>query len=166
MQINAGARGITCQKLGEADPTLNFAGQLFYPSLDSRPQTQVFHDEVTDKLSKLGLTADIVSTGGTPNSINIGKLKGVTEHRAGTCIFNDRMMIEASVATLEDCAYQIYYSVVSRRSSERGILDAGSKTLTSDTGGLDRFGHIVEHPTARIHIVCRRTRVPRFFGVQ
>ena len=93
----------------------------------------------------------IVSTGGTPNFINLGQLTGATEHRAGTCIFNDRMMIEAGVATQDDCALQVYTSVVSRGGPERGILDAGSKTLTADTGGLDGFGLIVEHPTARIH---------------
>lgn len=135
----------------QADPMLNFAGLMFYPALDSWPQTQVFYDELKGKLSELGLTADIVSIGGTPNFINIGKLDGATEHRAGTCIFNDRMMIEAGFATLENCAYQVYSSVVSRGGPERGILDAGSKTLTSDIGDLEGFGHIVEHPTARIH---------------
>ena len=34
---------------------------------------------------------------------------------------------------------------------ERGILDAGSKTLTSDTGGLQGFGLILEYPEAQIH---------------
>ena len=37
------------------------------------------------------------------------------------------------------------------RSDSRGILDAGSKTFTSDTGGLDGFGLILEHPKARFH---------------
>lgn len=138
-------------KLIKDDPMLNFAGLMFYPALDSWPQTQVFYADITNKLSELGLTANIVSTGGTPNFIHIGELKGATEHRAGTCIFNDRMMIEAGFATIEECAYQVYSSVVSRGGSERGILDAGSKTLTSDTGGLDGFGHIIEHPAARIH---------------
>ena len=37
------------------------------------------------------------------------------------------------------------------RRPDRGILDAGSKTLTSDTGGgLDGHGLILEHPEARI----------------
>jgi D-serine deaminase-like pyridoxal phosphate-dependent protein len=41
--------------------------------------------------------------------------------------------------------------VVSRAGPERGILDSGSKTLTSDTGGgLDGHGLILEHPQARI----------------
>ena len=130
---------------------LNFAGWLFYPPLDGWPRTQVFFDEVSAGLSELGMTADIVSTGGSPNFVNLGKLSGATEHRAGTCIFNDLMQIEAGVATLDDCAFQVYTSVVSRGGSERGILDAGSKTLTADSGGMDGYGLIVEHPAARIH---------------
>ena len=133
------------------DPMLHLAGLLFYPSLDGWPRTQVFYDEVKVGLDKLGMSADIVSTGGTPNFKHIGKLAGATEHRAGTCIFNDRMMIEAGVATLDDCALQVYTSVVSRAGNDRGILDAGSKTLTSDIGGLDGFGYIIEHPKAKIH---------------
>ncbi len=133
------------------DPYLNFAGLLFYPSLDGWPRTQLFFDNTAAGLSDLGLSAKIVSTGGTPNFAHIGSLKGATEHRAGTCIFNDRMMVKAGVATLEDCAFQVFTSVVSRGGPERGILDAGSKTLTSDSGGLDGFGMILEHPKARIH---------------
>ena len=57
----------------------------------------------------------------------------------------------AGVAGIGDCALQIFTSVVSRAGASRGILDAGSKTFTSDTGGLDGFGLIFEHPAARIH---------------
>ncbi len=153
-QLRAGvetpAEALALAQIIKNDPMLNFAGLLFYPALDSWPQTQVFYDELKIGLSHIGLSANIVSTGGTPNFLNIGKLNGATEHRAGTCIFNDRMMIDSGVAELDDCAYQVYTSVVSRGGPERGILDAGSKTLTSDTGGLDGFGHIVEYPTARI----------------
>ena len=130
---------------------LNFAGLLFYPPLDGWPRTQTFFDETRAGLASLGITPEIVSTGGTPNLVNIGKLNGTTEHRAGTCVFNDMMMVEAEVATLDDCAFQVFTSVVSRAGDERGILDAGSKTLTSDTGGLDGFGRVLEHPNARIH---------------
>jgi D-serine deaminase-like pyridoxal phosphate-dependent protein len=82
--------------------------------------------------------------------VNVGKLKGATEHRAGTSIFNDRMQMAAGVASLEDCALLVYSTVVSRATPERGILDAGSKTLTSDIGGLEGHGLILEHPEARI----------------
>jgi D-serine deaminase-like pyridoxal phosphate-dependent protein len=93
----------------------------------------------------------MVSTGGTPNLKNVGKLKGATEHRPGTYIYNDRMQVAAGVASWDDCALNIYSTVVSRAGPDRGILDAGSKTLTSDTGGgLDGHGLILEHPEARI----------------
>lgn len=133
------------------NPMLNFAGWLFYPPLDGWPQTSDFFNQVSAGLQDLGMHADIVSTGGSPNFVNIGKLEGATEHRAGTCIFNDLMQIEAGVATLDDCAFQVYSSVVSRAGPERGILDAGSKTLTSDNGGLEGYGRLLEHPTARLH---------------
>lgn len=134
------------------NPMLNFAGWLFYPPLDGWPQTSLFFEKVSEGLAELGMHAEIVSTGGSPNFLHIGELEGATEHRAGTCIFNDLMQIEAEVATLEDCAFQVYTSVVSRAGLERGILDAGSKTLTSDGGGgLDGYGRVLEHPKARIH---------------
>ena len=136
----------------ESTAGLTFRGLLFYPTETSWPQTQAFHDEAVAGLSALGLTPTLVSTGGTPNLVNVGKLKGATEHRAGTYIFNDRMMVACGAATLEDCALTVYTTVVSRAAAERGILDAGSKTLTADPGGgLDGFGQILEYPQARIH---------------
>lgn len=135
-----------------ASAHLRFTGLLYYPPLDGWPATQAFHDAVRAGLIKRALTAEIVSTGGTPNFKHIGELRGATEHRAGTCIFNDRMMVRAGVASADDCALTVYTSVVSRAGETRGILDSGSKTLTSDTGGnLEGFGDILEHPSARLH---------------
>jgi D-serine deaminase-like pyridoxal phosphate-dependent protein len=92
----------------------------------------------------------MVSTGGTPNVANLGRIKGTTEHRAGTYVFNDRMMLACGAATMDDLALHVVATIVSRAGPERGIVDAGSKTLTSDTGGLDGHGLILEHPEARI----------------
>jgi len=60
-------------------------------------------------------------------------------------------MIAAGIVNIEDCALTVYTSVVSRAEGTRGILDAGSKTLTHDTGALNGFGLVLEHPKARIH---------------
>lgn len=130
---------------------LSFAGFMLYPTETGWSEAQAFHDEALKGVRALGLDATIVSTGGSPNLKNLGKLNGATEHRPGTYIYNDRMQIAAGVATLDDCALQIYSTVVSRAAADRGILDAGSKTLTADPGGgLDGFGLILEHPEARI----------------
>src|SRR5258706_483808 len=124
LQIAAGARGITCQKLGEAE-VMAEAG-------------------IDDILISYNLLGD-------EKMARLGKLKGATEHRPGTYIYNDRMQVAAGVATWDDCALSIYSTVVSRAGPDRGILDAGSKTLTSDTGGgLDGHGLILEHPEAKI----------------
>lgn len=133
-----------------ASKGLTFAGFLMYPPEDGWPATQDFLDTANAGLREAGLEAGIVSTGGSPNIPNIGKLKGATEHRAGTSIFNDRMQVAAGVASLEECALSVYATVVSRAGPERGILDSGSKTLTSDTGGLDGHGLILEYPLAKI----------------
>ncbi|MCP1766852.1 D-TA family PLP-dependent enzyme [Bradyrhizobium japonicum] len=129
---------------------LEFAGFMMYPTETGWTEAQKFYDEALAGVRAHGLDAKIVSTGGTPNLVNIGKLKGGTEHRFGTYIYNDRMQVAAGVATWDDCALHIYSTVVSRAAPERGILDAGSKTLTTDTGGLDGHGLILEHPEAKI----------------
>lgn len=148
--VETAREAIQLAEVIKADPNLSFKGLLFYPPEQAWPETQTFFNEAKEGLSSLGLTADIVSTGGTPNLVNLGSLEGATEHRAGTFIFNDRMMMACGAATLEDCALNVYSTVVSRAGPERGILDAGSKTLTSDIGGLDGHGLILEHPEARI----------------
>ena len=131
-------------------PGLSFAGFMLYPPENAVAETQAFLDAANVGIREFGLAPRIVSTGGTPNLVNLGRIKGVTEHRAGTSVFNDRMMLAAGVAQLEDCALTVYATVVSRAGPERGILDSGSKTLTSDTGGLEGHGLILEHPQAKI----------------
>jgi D-serine deaminase-like pyridoxal phosphate-dependent protein len=131
-------------------PGLHFAGFMLYPTESGWPEAQRFYDEALAGVRALGLDPAIVSTGGSPNLKNLGQLRGATEHRPGTYIYNDRMQMAAGVATLDDCALHIYSTVVSRAAPERGILDAGSKTLTADSGGLDGFGLILEHPEAKI----------------
>ncbi len=137
-------------RLIAASPGLTFAGFLMYPPEDGWPRSQAFVDVAMEGIRAAGLDARMISTGGSPNRPHIGKLKGATEHRSGTSIFNDRMQMAAGVAQLKDCALSVYTTVVSRAGPERGILDAGSKTLTTDTGGLDGHGLILEHPQARI----------------
>jgi D-serine deaminase-like pyridoxal phosphate-dependent protein len=148
--VETPAEAVELARLVRDTGGVRFAGLMLYPPVDGWPQSQIFFDMAMAGLRDLGLGCDIVSTGGTPNMRNIGQLKGATEHRSGTSIFNDRMMMACGYATLEEVALHVYTTVVSRAGPERGILDAGSKTLTSDTGGLEGHGHILEHPDAKI----------------
>ncbi|MEY9884478.1 D-TA family PLP-dependent enzyme [Bradyrhizobium sp. USDA 329] len=148
--VETPAEAIALAREIAASKGLEFAGFMLYPTETGWAEAQKFYDEALAGVRAHGLDAKIVSTGGTPNLVNIGKLKGGTEHRFGTYIYNDRMQVAAGVASWDDCALHIYSTVVSRAAPERGILDAGSKTLTSDTGGLDGHGLILEHPEAKI----------------
>lgn len=149
--VETPAEAVELAKMIVGSKGLTFAGFMMYPPEDGWERTQRFLDTANAGLRDAGLEAPgMVSTGGSPNIPNIGKLKGSTEHRAGTSIFNDRMQVAAGVATLEDCALSVYATVVSRAGPERGILDSGSKTLTSDTGGLEGHGYILEYPAAKI----------------
>jgi len=148
--VETPAEAIALARQIAASKGLHFAGFMLYPTETGWAEAQTFYDEALAGVREHGLDAKMVSTGGSPNLINLGKLKGATEHRPGTYIYNDRMQVAAGVAMLDDCALTIYSTVVSRAAPERGILDAGSKTLTSDTGGLDGHGLILEHPEAKI----------------
>ncbi|MDB5504470.1 MAG: family PLP-dependent enzyme [Tardiphaga sp.] len=148
--VETPAEAIELARLIDTSEGLSFAGFLLYPTETGWPAAQKFYDEALAGVRALGLEPRIVSTGGTPNLKNVGSLKGATEHRFGTYIYNDRMQVEAGSATWDDCALNVYSTVVSRAGPDRGILDAGSKTLTSDTGGLDGHGLILEHPEAKI----------------
>jgi D-serine deaminase-like pyridoxal phosphate-dependent protein len=149
--VETPAEAIALARQIAASKGLTFAGFMMYPTETGWDDAQKFYDEALAGVRAHGLDATMVSTGGTPNLKNVGKLKGATEHRPGTYIYNDRMQVKAGVATWDDCALNIYSTVVSRAGPDRGILDAGSKTLTSDTGGgLDGHGLILEHPEAKI----------------
>jgi len=149
--VETPAEAVALARQIAASKGLIFGGFMLYPTETGWTEAQAFFDEALAGVRTYGLDAAMVSTGGTPNLKNLGKLKGASEHRPGTYIYNDRMQVAAGVASWDDCALNIYSTVVSRAGPDRGILDAGSKTLTSDTGGgLDGHGLILEHPQARI----------------
>ena len=150
--VETSAEAVALARRIAATRGLAFAGLLLYAPESAMAETQVFLDEVKAGLRDAGIAEpEVVSTGGTPNLKNLGKIAGATEHRSGTSIFNDRMMVACGAAGLEDCALHVVTTVVSRAGPERGILDAGSKTLTADPGGgLDGYGLIREYPKARI----------------
>jgi len=79
---------------------------------------------------------------------------GVTEIRPGTYIFNDFNEMAVGVATEETCSLTILATVVSIPSNDRAILDAGSKTLTSDLVGPPSprtgYGYVKSHPEITI----------------
>lgn len=131
-------------------PGLRFDGFLLYPPEASLDTTREFLARARAGCERLGLPVRVVSSGGTPGWRQVGQV-GETEYRAGTYIYNDRQMVRLNAATLEDCALWVYATVVSHPEPGRVMLDAGSKTLTSDLAGFEDYGSMVDFPIARIY---------------
>src|SRR5262249_635414 len=112
--VETPAEAIALARQIAASKGLRFGGFMLYPTETGWAEAQKFYDEALAGVREHGLDAAMVSTGGSPNLVNLGKLKGATEHRPGTYIYNDRMQVAAGVASWDDCALNIYSTVVSR----------------------------------------------------
>jgi D-serine deaminase-like pyridoxal phosphate-dependent protein len=135
-------------------PGVRFEGLMTFPT---HPKTTpAFLDEALGLLKRAGLEARVVSGGGTPQSWTAHQVPQLTEHRAGTYVYNDHNTLAAGTCTLDEVALRIHATVVSRPTPERAILDTGSKTLSSDLhknplrGHGRSYGLIVEYPDAVI----------------
>src|SRR5262249_6838270 len=128
-------------------PRMDFQGLMTFPNRD--PGTGVFFERALALFKQAGIPVPIVSGGGTPALATVGKLPMLTEHRAGTCVYNDAMVVElAKNATWDECAMRVRATVVSRPAETRAIIDAGTKVLTSDLYGMKGYGHVMEYPAA------------------
>ena len=95
----------------------------------------------------------IVSGGSTPTAYQSHLIPQLTEIRPGTYIYNDMNTVRGGFCTLDDCAARIICTVVSNAVPNQIVLDAGTKTLTSDACIPARdsgHGFIVEYPQAKI----------------
>src|SRR5262245_32904028 len=103
---------------------LRFGGFLTYPSQEG---ALAFLGEAERLAREAGLDVETVSAGGTPAMWSSGELRPtVTEYRVGTYAFHDRATVAAGAATLDEVALTVQATVVSRPSSDRAVLDAGS----------------------------------------
>ncbi len=96
-----------------------------------------------------GVDVREISVGSTPSARFIGSQDGVTEMRPGNYVFCDRTQVGLGAASFDDCAMTIVSTVVSRPVASRVILDAGSKTLSSDAvrGFGSAMGHGLVYPS-------------------
>jgi D-serine deaminase-like pyridoxal phosphate-dependent protein len=105
-------------------------------------------------LDSASIPYPVVSGGNTPAAYLSHRLHGITEIRPGTYVFNDRNTVDAESASYADCAATVLTTVVSTSVDHGAIIDAGSKTLTSDTllsGERKHFGYIQGRPELILH---------------
>ncbi|MDR0290586.1 MAG: alanine racemase [Treponema sp.] len=105
-----------------------------------------------ETLRSLGMDIRILSGGSSFSMFFPEELAGLCEVRAGNYIFNDCARLGLGLVGVEDCALRIYSTVVARPDGETAIIDAGSKTLTTDTvRSREGYGYVVEAPNAIIY---------------
>jgi D-serine deaminase-like pyridoxal phosphate-dependent protein len=129
-------------------PGLHFGGLMTYPNSDSLDD---FVRATRERLEDDRLQIERVSGGGTPCMWQAHTHPELTEHRAGIYPYGDRLTLRSGAVRPEDCALLVLTTVVSHPTPDRGILDAGSKSLSMDLHGLDGYGYICEYPEAKIY---------------
>ncbi|TMV49142.1 hypothetical protein FE783_15885 [Paenibacillus mesophilus] len=133
---------------------LAFAGQAYDAPDEVRLREIAAHEagmaaEAARLLRNNGIPAHTVSVGSTPSSRYAAEGVGVTEIRPGAYVFGDLMQVDIGAHRLEQCALTVKVTVVSRPSTDRAVIDAGTKVFTMDGNpsslGTGR-GWVVGHP--------------------
>lgn len=132
----------------DAAAGLRFEGLMTYPPRARGGEVDRWLREALALLGEAGLSAARISNGGSPDLYSAADVTCATEHRPGTYIYSDRMQVSFGLGTLADCALTVLTTVVSRPTSDRAVLDGGSKALAADLCALPGHGHIVEYPDA------------------
>jgi len=88
--------------------------------------------DLADKLRADGIAIAEITAGGTITGRGVAQVPGITEVRAGTCIFNDAMQVEFGAATADEVAIFVLATVISTRRAGWATVDAGSKTFSGD----------------------------------
>jgi D-serine deaminase-like pyridoxal phosphate-dependent protein len=141
-------------------PGLSFRGLMTYfgtvwgSKEERRAQALAVAEKVgraLEAFQAVNMKVEIVSGGSTPSAEFAYLVKGLTEIRPGTYVYNDMNTFYQGACRLEDCAVRVVTTVVSTAVPGRAIIDSGSKTLSSDllgSGPKSGYGYIVEAPDA------------------
>jgi D-serine deaminase-like pyridoxal phosphate-dependent protein len=127
---------------------LHYGGLMIYPNSEAADK---FIVETRKLLTADGLAIERITSGGTPGMWRAHLHPDVTEYRSGMYIYGDRGTVRNGAIALDECSFHVLATVVSRPTADRGILDSGSKALSSDLLGLDGYGMILEYPDAQIY---------------
>jgi D-serine deaminase-like pyridoxal phosphate-dependent protein len=134
-----------------------FAGHVNGKPPEQIPQLKQISNQLRETIDAWkhdGHEPRIVSGGSTPTAYNSQHVPEFTEIRPGNYIYNDSNGFRNDWCKLEDCAACVVVTVVSNAVPGKCVIDAGSKTFSSDRLALNQdkggFGFIPEFPNAKI----------------
>lgn len=150
------------RQVREAGAPLRLDGLFFYPghvwaaAEEQRAELtriDAMLQEVIEAWRGEDLPAEIISGGSTPTAYQSHWVTAQTEIRPGTYVYHDMNTVRAGFCELDECAAGVVCTVVSAAVPGKVVIDAGTKTLTSDRNVPDPesgFGHVLEYPAARV----------------
>ncbi len=124
---------------------LRFAGLMSYPATREAVSWMA---QARALCEDRGLAVPEISLGGTPGMW--GDYDGVSEYRAGTYLYNDRIIAAGGACMLADCALSVLLTVVSTAGEGWITLDGGTKTFGVDQYGQEGFGVLLDCPEAML----------------
>jgi D-serine deaminase-like pyridoxal phosphate-dependent protein len=140
--VQTPAQALALARQIELAPGLRFGGLMTYPPLHGVDKSNAWINETLAVFKEAGIAVPKVTSGNSPDMWAPGG-GPVTERRPGTYIYYDRFQVHEKVASLDDCALTVMATVVSRPTPTRIVIDAGSKSLTSDLLNMNGFGLVM-----------------------
>jgi D-serine deaminase-like pyridoxal phosphate-dependent protein len=145
----------------ERHPSLRFGGLQFYPGhiRESVPQQDAALAAMSrdlgayiEALTAAGFPPPVVSGGSTPAAWRMHEVRGVTEVRPGTYVYNDRTPAQIGACDWDDCALTVLATVVSVAVKGQAVIDAGTKALGREPlrADGDGYGALLDHPEVTI----------------
>ena len=103
-------------------------------------------------LRGIGLPIVEVSAGSTPTALPAGTVRGVTEIRPGQYLFGCANVVAQGAMRVDEVALFARATVISRPADDRAVIDAGSKTLSTDGPWQPGrgFGYLASDPSTRV----------------
>ena len=138
LQLAAGAEGITCAKVSEAEVMAAGGVEDIFIAYPMVGEFRIHRAlELQKRVKRLILAVDSLE-GAAALSRSAGEagltceVRLVTEVRPGTYIFGDWMLTKENCAAVEDIAVRLYAMVVSTPAPDYAVLDGGTKTFPMD----------------------------------
>jgi D-serine deaminase-like pyridoxal phosphate-dependent protein len=160
--VGSPSDAVTLAQLIRDRPPLEYAGIAFYPGHMREPiasgdpgleALNLTIETYTTALDRAGLHPQIVSGGSTPTVWHTHEVRGVTEFRPGTYVYNDRTTVGIGACGADDCAMTVLATVVSTAVPGQAVVDAGTKALGREPmrgAPGEGFGQLLDHPEVTV----------------
>ncbi|HMC56019.1 MAG TPA: alanine racemase [Gemmatimonadaceae bacterium] len=141
---------------------VDVAGLAFYPGHIRGPVGEhgpelaalsMVVDDAKQAFLRAGVVVNVVSAGSTPTMWETHHIRGVTEMRPGTYVYNDRTTAQIGACTMDECALTVLATVVSTAVPGQAVIDAGSKALGREPmrgTPSDGFGCLLDDPSVLV----------------